>query len=299
MIAHFKWIVGRLLSTVGGIACTAIILALLGGHSYSSVAALPAPTVPAFEHVDIVVDKAILRGLMFRPAGAGPFPAIVALHGCDGLARRAPQIPSFYGEWGQRLAAAGFVLLVPDSYGSRGLGSQCRARKQTLQSWRDRVGDANAALHFLQEKPFVRADRISLLGWSTGATATLWTIRPPASANDKAPDFRSAVALYPGCHRLADLAWSTRVPTLILIGDADHWSAASACQQMVAGARGRSALVTITVYSGAGHNFDRSEFPSRKRGARSRIGGAVRKSSDANVAARVDALKRVREWFER
>jgi dienelactone hydrolase len=168
-----------------------------------------------------------------------------------------------------------------------------------LQSWRDRVGDANAALHFLQEKPFVRADRISLLGWSTGATATLWTIRPRASTNDKAPDFRSAVSLYPGCRRLADLAWSTRVPTLILIGEADHWSSASACQQMVAGAHGRSALATIMVYSGAGHNFDRSNFLSRQRGARNRTGGAVRKSSDADLAARADAFKRVREWFER
>ena len=26
-----------------------------------------------------------LRGLLLRPSGAGPFPAVVALHGCSGL----------------------------------------------------------------------------------------------------------------------------------------------------------------------------------------------------------------------
>jgi dienelactone hydrolase len=284
---------------VSGTACTIVIFTFLGGHSYSSRAGLPTPTAPALEYVSIPAGGAILRAALFRPAGAGPFPAIVALHGCEGLARRTAQIRPFYREWGQRLAAAGFVVLAPNSYGSRGLESDCYIRKRTLQSWRDRVGDANAALHFLQEKPFVRADRISLLGWSTGATATLWTIRPPASANDRASDFRSAVALYPGCRRLADLAWSARVPTLILIGEADHWSSASACQQMVAGAHGRSALATIMVYPGAGHNFDRSNFPSRQRGTQKWTSGAIRKSSDANVAARTDALKLIREWFER
>ena len=95
------------------------------------------------------------------------------------------------------------------------------------------------------------------------------------------------------------MAWSARVPTLILIGEADHWSSASACQQMVAGAHGRSALATIMVYPGAGHNFDRSNFPSRQRGTQKWTSGAIRKSSDANVAARTDALKLIREWFER
>ena len=56
------------------------------------------------------------------------------------------------------------------------------------------------------------------------------------------------VALYPGCRELLKTAWSARVPTLILIGRADDQTPAAACEQMVAGARGRSARVVIRVY---------------------------------------------------
>jgi len=56
-----------------------------------------------------------------------------------------------------------------------------------------------------------------------------------------------------------ETAWSARVPTLILIGSADDWTPAAACQQMVAGARGRrSAHVQIVVYPRAHHEFDRA-----------------------------------------
>jgi dienelactone hydrolase len=110
---------------------------------------------------------------------------------------------------------------------------------------------------WLQAQSWVAADRVSLLGWSSGAIGVLWAARarPQPQAKD-GPDFRSAVALYPGCRRLSNAAWSARVPTLILIGRADDQASAATCQQMVAGARGRSARVEIHVYPGAHHDFD-------------------------------------------
>src|SRR5215470_11550369 len=66
---------------------------------------------------------------------------------------------------------------------------------------RERVVDANASRRWLGQQPDIRADHISLLGWSNGGSSVLWTIRPQHKPDDK-PDFRSAVALYPGCHRL-------------------------------------------------------------------------------------------------
>jgi len=294
MSGRLERILGYLARTRRTIVATVVVGATVG-LSCSLGAAAPVPPAPAVEHIDIAAAAMKLHGLLFRPAGAGPFPAIVALHGCEGLAHKTGQISSFYRKWAQQLTIAGFVVLFPDSYGSRGLGSQCLTRKRPLQTWHDRVADANAARRFLQQQPYVRGDRISLLGWSTGATAALWAIRPPTV--EKGPDFRTAVVLYPGCRRLADLAWSARVPTLILIGDADRWSAA--CQQMVAGARGRSALATIIVYPGAGHNFDRSNPASQRHRASSRNGGAVRKTVDADVSARADALKRAPEWLQR
>ena len=93
----------------------------------------------------------------------------------------------------------------------------------------------------------VRADHISLLGWSNGGSGVLWTVRPRHSNDDK-HDFRSAVAFYPTCRRLDVTAWSTRVPTLILIGGADDAASPQDCERMVAGAKGRSAKISIVVY---------------------------------------------------
>src|SRR5262249_56335176 len=97
------------------------------------------------------------------------------------------------------------------------------------------------------------------------ATSTLWAVRPRAAVHDGAPDFRSAVAFYPGCRRLNDLAWSARAPTLLLIGAADDWTPAAACQQMVKGARGRSAHVEIITYPDAQHEFDHPNRPITQR----------------------------------
>src|SRR5712691_11227728 len=84
-------------------------------------------------------------------------------------------------------------------------------------------------------------------------------------AVDGASDFRSAVAFYPGCSRLENTAWSARIPTLILIGAADDWTAAQPCERMVAGARGRSARASIVVYPGAYHDFDHPNRPLQVR----------------------------------
>src|SRR5438309_187192 len=75
-----------------------------------------------------------------------------------------------------------------------------------------------------------------------------------AGASDDAGDFRSAVAFYPGCSRLLNTAWAARVPTLILIGAVDDVTSPAVCQQMVTGARGRSARSLVHIYAGAYHD---------------------------------------------
>ena len=131
--------------------------------------------------------------------------------------------------------------------------------------------------------------------------AICWAVRarPQPQAKD-GPDFRSAVAFYPGCRRLGNAAWSARVPTLILIGRADDQASAATCQQMVAGARGRSARVEIRVYPNAHHDFDHPNRPLQVRtGLAFSTDGSGRVHSGTNPAARADALKRVPEWFSR
>ncbi len=266
-----------------------------------AVAALWAAAAAAAEpeHVDIADGGVTLHGTLYRPQGAGPFPAVVALHDCGGLTNRPATMTRLYNEWTTLLVNQGFVVLYPDSFGSRGLGSQCRVHERKARASRERVADANAARRFLQTQDFVRADRISLLGWSNGGVAVLWTVRPN-TPHDGGADFRSAVAFYPGCRRLRETAWSARIPTLILIGSADDWTPASTCQQMVAGAHGRSARVQIIVYPGAHHDFDRANSPLRLRtGLAHTADPSGRAHGGTNPAARSDALKRVPEWLGR
>jgi dienelactone hydrolase len=242
-----------------------------------------------------------LKAMLFRPEGQGPFPAVVALHNCTGLNNSGGALGSRYRDWGERLAKNGYVVLMPDSNGSRGAGSQCATRSRSIRADRERVADADAARAWLQSQSWVVPDRVALMGWASGAIAALWAVRarPQPQSND-GPDFRSAVAFYPGCRRLNNAAWSARVPTLILIGRADDQASAAVCQQMVAGARGRSARVEIHVYPNAHHDFDHPNRPLQLRtGLAFSADGSGRVHSGTHPAARADALKRVPEWFSR
>jgi len=265
-------------------------------------AVLWATACAAAEKVDIADGGLTLHAVLYRPQGPGPFPAVVALHDCSGLNRGHAGSTQLYGEWAKLLSAKGFVVIFPDSFGSRGLGSQCRVRQTKVRASRERVADANAARRWLQTQTFVQPGRISLLGWSSGGTAALWAVRPNAAprSGGGGADFRSAVALYPGCRRLRQTAWSARVPTLILIGSADDWTLASTCREMVAGARGRSARAEIVVYPGAHHQFDRANSPLRLRTGLARTADPSGKAHrGTNPAARADALKRVPQWLAR
>jgi dienelactone hydrolase len=272
-----------------------VFLVTLAGLTWCTAAATAAP-----EHVDIASGEVTLHATLYRPDGDGPFPAVVALHGCGGLIRRPATQSQLYGEWANLLVAKGFVVLFPDSFGSRGLGPQCRESRRRIRASRERVADANAARHWLQAQSYIRADRISLMGWSNGGSTALWAVRPTAAPRDGGADFRSAIALYPSCRRLRVTAWSARIPTLILAGGADDWTSAALCQQMVAGAHGRSARAEIVVYPGAYHEFDRANTPVRVRtGLVNTADPSGRAHGGTNPAARNDALKRVPAWLEK
>jgi dienelactone hydrolase len=270
-----------------------LFLALVAALWANAAAAAP-------ELVDIPDGEVTLHATLYRPEGAGPFPAVVALHDCGGLLHRPLAETQLYEQWARLLVADGFVVVFPDSFGSRGIGSQCRERNRKVRASRERVADANAARVWLQGQSYVRGERISLLGWSNGGAAALWTVRPTAAPRDATSDFRSAVVFYPGCARLHQTAWSARIPTLILIGSADDWTPAAACQQMVAGAHGRSARVQLIVYPGAHHEFDWANAPLRLRtGLVNTVDPSGKAHGGTSPSARNDALKRVPQWLAR
>jgi len=248
--------------------------------------------------IDLPADEGTIRAYLFKPAEGGPFPTVIAAHGCSGLSGRSGPVQMRYQKWAELLNTAGFAVLFPDSYGSRNLGPQCRVRERSIHASRERVADITAARRWLAEQPWVKRDRISLLGWSNGGNGLLWAVRPQMALRDGGPDFHTAVAFYPDCRRNSRLAWSARVPTLILIGSADDWSSARECQQMIDVAKGRSALARVIVYPGAYQDFDRENLAVEERsGMASSKDGSGRVHVGTNEAARQDALKRVPDWF--
>ena len=60
-----------------------LFLAFAAAMVWTSAALAAAP-----EHVDIPEGGLTLHATLYRPDGAGPFPAVVALHDCGGLIHR-------------------------------------------------------------------------------------------------------------------------------------------------------------------------------------------------------------------
>lgn len=255
-------------------------------------------TAPLPTQVEIPSGKLELHAQLYKPDGNGPFPVVIALHDCGGLGGEGEALAPRYRDWAERLLRDGYAVLLPDSFGSREVGPQCREKERKVLARRERVADITASHKWLVAQDWVARDRISLIGWAHGASAVLWAVRPQLAARGTEPDYRSAIAFYPECRISARTGWSARVPTLLLIGARDDIASPPLCRQMVDGARGRSALARIVVYPSAPHDFDRADLPLRAlEGADPAAPERGHIGTDAD--ARADAQKRVAEWLAR
>jgi dienelactone hydrolase len=271
-----------------------IAMAFLAVTFAADAAPLPVP-----HQVDIPSGSSVLHAQLYKPDGDGPFPVVIALHGCGGLAGHSEPVQPRYRDWAEQLLKQGKAVVLPDSYASRELGPQCHNRDRRILARRERVVDILAARQWLMQQPWAAHDRISLLGWANGASALLWAVRPQLSSHNLEPDFRSAVAFYPDCRISSGLGWSARVPTLVLIGAKDDVSSPPACRQMVEGAHGRSALARIVVYPSAYHDFDRANLPVHAISPNADATDPEKGHLGTDAEARADSQKRVAEWLAR
>ncbi|MBS0519932.1 MAG: dienelactone hydrolase family protein [Proteobacteria bacterium] len=246
-----------------------------------------------------------LDGYLFRPERAdGPFPTVVFQHGCGGLiSTRSHRIMSRERDWAARLNAHGIGVLMVDSFSPRDSGEMCSPR--TFKDWlyRRRPADAYGALVYLQKQSFVIPDRIGLMGWSNGGGSVLYAVgrrslgRP---ADFAGPDFRAAVAFYPGScsERRLGADWATTIPLLILVGESDVWTPAAPCQQVADQATAHGAPVEFHGYPGAYHDFDWPGLKRRELTSYTTRDGVVPITGE-DPAAHADAIQRVEAFFSR
>ncbi|MBS0533922.1 MAG: dienelactone hydrolase family protein [Proteobacteria bacterium] len=187
-----------------------------------------------------------IRGYLSKPDGAGPFAAVVHLHGCGGLSdeRRIAAEKQF--------TALGYVTLVVDSFSTRGITEACSGRG-ALPS---RQADAIGALEYLATLPFVDPKRIALVGYSQGGDAALSIASASEVPVFEVPEelkYRAAVAYYPMCGAAGD---ELAIPTLILAGEYDDWARASECTRLLRRWDHNSAALWVTIFPEAYHDFD-------------------------------------------
>ncbi len=185
-----------------------------------------------------------LIGYLSKPDGAGPFPAVVHLHGCTGLTERMRR------DTAGRMANWGYVSLFVDSFATRGLADDC------VTPPADRHADAMGALSYLATLPFIDPQRIALVGHAQGGAAALQVASERPYRLFDMPDglsYRAVVAFYPRCNAARQ---TLALPTLILIGELDAWSPIKLCEWWMQRRDGRGAPVKLVVYPEAFHGFD-------------------------------------------
>jgi dienelactone hydrolase len=199
---------------------------------------------PAFDDATVGGPGSGMAGEFFPPTGQGPFPAVVILHGCDGVGPH-------YRQWPRRLRAWGYAALIVDSFKSRGVLEVCGEGKKVDPV--ARAQDALRAAAWLRTRSDILPDKIGVIGFSHGGWSVLKAVLDDAVAASDQPGFAAAVAYYPGCETpRAKLA----TDTLILIGAADDWTPAWRCQRWVQEADRAGHTLEIEVYPGALHGFD-------------------------------------------
>lgn len=265
---------------VAGVLAMAFLFVLgLGYPTQSAWAASPNGAI-SVEFRSLDAGQTRLLGGLRRPAGDGPFPAIVLLHTCGGM-------QSNDDDWAVWFVQAGYLTLQVDSFGPRRVQSTCTGGTPTQST---RAFDALGALDYLRTRTDVQADHIGALGWSHGAGTALFADTPEliTQSHLRGSGFVALVALYPSCpFQIREIA----SPLMILIGSADDWTSALDCQLLAQRVASDTAPVQFRVYPDVWHRFDDPHAPGLRRY------GPVSHNLVYNEAATRDAHQRIATFF--
>jgi dienelactone hydrolase len=196
-------------------------------------------------------DSAV-TGYLFTPEGSGKFPAVVLMHGCNGYDWQVRGQPGWMlaKTYARRYVAHGYAALVLDSFEPRGVYNAC-GQPMRVGPMR-RAWDALSAARWLGTLSTIDRDRLVLQGDSHGGWTVLVTLQ--AGLWHLSEHFAAGIAFYPYCYDVSGFS----APLLILIGDADDWTPAGRCRQMVAAlhSAGKDGTVELKIFPGAYHAYD-------------------------------------------
>lgn len=184
-----------------------------------------------------------VQGILYTPAGKGPFPAIIVIHEWWGL-----------NDWvkGQasKLADQGYEALAIDLYRGKVATTPDVAHELMRGVPDDRANrDLEAAFNFLQSQPNVKKDRIGAIGWCMGGGYALdVAIDEPALAAD--------VINYG--HLVTDPTTIKKInaPILGLFGAQDQGITPDDVHKFEAAMKEQGKKVEIKIYDDAGHAFE-------------------------------------------
>ena len=249
-------------------------------------------------------SKTELVGYVFKPAAMPRprVPAVVMMHGRAGAYSSAAggvydssTLSRRHRMWGELWAEAGYIALLVDGFGPRGYPGgfprfSYHKRPPALNEVTIRPLDAYGALAYLRSRADVVPDRIGLMGWSNGGSATLAAMSldaPGIQAPTRETGFRAALAFYAGCGLKGHFEGGYRpyAPVRVFHGSDDEEVSPRLCDALVERSRWLGGEITIRIYEGATHGFD---DPGRKR-----------RRVPANAAAFADAVKRAQRFFAR
>jgi dienelactone hydrolase len=209
------------------------------------------------EVIAIAVNDPAVKAIgaaLFKPAGAGAFPAVVYMPGCGGI--DSPVNRELQKTLTDHLLAKGIAVLIVDPYTPRNepkgvcanlgnLDGESAMRYATRGS-----NDALAATAALKAMPEIDAKHIFLAGFSLGGTSSLLATDTKNPVSHGAA-VAGVIAHYPFCYDGVDSV----APVLVLIGEKDDWTPAEKCQAVT----GKSNF-DLVVYPGITHAF-MSPFP--------------------------------------
>jgi dienelactone hydrolase len=202
-----------------------------------------------------------LEMAIYKPQGAGPFPAVVIVHSCGGL---RPEMRT----WSKAALDRGYVVFVMDSLYPRGLDNGCYPPR-SVGTPRG-AKDALQAREHLRKFPFVDQDRVALVGFSWGAMVGLLVSSKAVANQLSSVRFNAVASFYPFCYfpgggqfpAFEFLRADVDKPLLLLMGGEDTETPPAECLPRLERLRSQGAPVESHLYPNATHCWDCSSLGS-------------------------------------